>query len=94
MIRLDFITLIIKKIQFDLKFLFTLGFGIPKHGEPAYPLESYGDGWGSGKFPTAETLELPVTLQLKTTPSQGDPSPNPVQNSYPSMPGSQELAIK
>ena len=22
-----------------------LGLDIPKHGEPAYPLESYGDGW-------------------------------------------------
>ena len=83
-----------KSPKFHLKFLFFLGLDIPKHGEPAYPLESYGDGWGSGKFPTGETMELPFTLQLKTTPSHEDPSPTPVQNGHPSMPGSQEIAIK
>ena len=81
-----------KKVT-NLTFFF-LGLDIPKHGEPAYPLESYGDGWGSGKSPTADTMELPFTLQLKTTPSPEDPGPTSVQNDHPSMPISQELTIK
>ena len=27
------------------------GLDIPKHGEPAYPLESYGDGWTEQPVP-------------------------------------------
>ena len=79
--------------KFDLKLLFFLGLDIPKHGEPAYPLASYGDGWGSGKSPATETMELPFTLQLKSASPHEGPSPTPVQNGLPSMPGPQELAI-
>ena len=82
------------KVKFDLKFLLFLGLDIPKHGEPAYPLESYGHGWGSGKFPAAGAMELPFTLEFKTTSPHEDPGPKPVQNGQQSMPGSQELEIK
>ena len=32
------------------------GLDIPKHGEPAYPLASYGDGWSSESPPTPKHL--------------------------------------
>lgn len=34
-------------------FPFLIGLDIPKHGEPAYPLDSYGDGW-SADSPSAQ----------------------------------------
>lgn len=38
------------------------GLDIPKHGEPAYPLDSYGDGW------SAETLSAqPLPYIHKST---------------------------
>lgn len=34
----------------------TPGLDIPKHGEPAYPLDSYGDGWSTETPPEAPKL--------------------------------------
>lgn len=35
------------KQHLNLHIFLRLGLDIPKHGEPAYPLDSYGDGWSS-----------------------------------------------
>ena len=68
----------------DVRFLIILGLDIPKHGEPAYPLASYGDGWGSGESPAAQRQNLPFTTQLNTVgPTQNGHSPAPVQNGTP-----------
>ena len=80
-----------KSRKYDLKFLFFLGLDIPKHGEPAYPLASYGDGWGYGKSQAGETKEFHLQLKL-ASPHKGG-SPNPVQNGQSSMPGSQNNVI-
>ena len=34
------------------------GLDIPKHGEPAYPWESYGHGWTEKSFQLSKTGEL------------------------------------
>ena len=71
-----------KNIQ--LRFLFILGLDIPKHGEPAYPLESYGDGWGSGESPAAVRQNFPFTTQLNIIgPVQNGHNPGPVKNGEP-----------
>ena len=31
--------------------MIVLGLDISKHGEPAYPLDSYGDGWSDNAAP-------------------------------------------
>jgi len=80
-----------KSGKFDLKFLSFLGLDIPKHGEPAYPLASYGDGWGSSKSQAGETKDL--HQQPKFDSPQKGGSPNPVQNGQPNMPGSQDNVI-
>jgi len=67
------------------------GLDIPKHGEPAYPLASYGDGWGSSKSQAGETKDL--HQQPKFDSPQKGGSPNPVQNGQPNMPGSQDNVI-
>lgn len=57
------------------------GLDIPKHGEPAYPLDSYGDGWGSEPT-SAEPKQIPFvhksTSQLNLAHIQnGHPSSTP-----------------
>ncbi|RMX43323.1 hypothetical protein pdam_00014952 [Pocillopora damicornis] len=44
-----------------------LGLDIPKHGEPAYPLDSYGDGWSSST--SAKRQTLPFTQSPTILPS-------------------------
>ena len=34
------------KHLFSIDFQTFAGLDVPKHGEPAYPFSSYGDGWG------------------------------------------------
>ena len=43
------------------------GLDIPKHGEPAYPLDSYGDGWSSST--SAKRQTLPFTQSPTILPS-------------------------
>lgn len=76
-----------------MKFLFVLGLDIHKHGEPAYPLASYGDGWGSAASPAAETNSLPFTIQLKFAPPHKGRSPTPVQNGQSNTPSSRDNVI-
>ena len=53
------------------------GLDIAKHGEPAYPLDSYGHGWGEQPDPV-KTIPLvhKSTSQLNLTYLKSD-SPNP-----------------
>ena len=67
----------------DPRFLIILGLDIPKHGEPAYPLASYGDGWGSGESPAAQRQNLPFTTQLNIVNPTQNGSPAPVKNGAP-----------
>ena len=55
---------------------FVLGLDIPKHGEPAYPLASYGDGWSES--PSAPRQTLPFSHSNGVTP---------VQSNYPEKGG-------
>lgn len=71
--------------------LFFLGLDIHKHGEPAYPLASYGDGWGSSKSVAGETKDF--HLQLKFASPNKGVRPNTVQNGQPSMPGSKDNVL-
>ena len=50
---------------------FLPGLDIPKHGEPAYPAEAWGDGWGSflavsdsglGKWHSSRWLRYNITV--------------------------------
>ena len=67
-----------------MRFLIILGLDIPKHGEPAYPLESYGDGWGSGESPAAQRHSLPFTTRLNIVgPTQNGHNPAPVKKGAP-----------
>ena len=43
---------------------FSTGLDIPKHGEPAYPADAYGHGWGE----KGDSLFDLVTLAVKSTP--------------------------
>ncbi|XP_027047249.1 putative ammonium transporter 1 isoform X2 [Pocillopora verrucosa] len=52
------------------------GLDIPKHGEPAYPLASYGDGWSES--PSAPRQTLPFSHSNGVTP---------VQSNYPEKGG-------
>ncbi|KAJ7373671.1 ammonium transmembrane transporter [Desmophyllum pertusum] len=64
---------------------------IPKHGEPAYPLASYGHGWGSGS-PSARRKSFPFnhnpSTQVNLDPVQnGTPlhNPAPAPNGQPQV---------
>ena len=72
-----------KKKTIDLRFFIILGLDIPKHGEPAYPLASYGDGWGSGESPAAQRQTLPFTTQVNIVNPTQNGSPAPVKNGAP-----------
>lgn len=63
-----------------MRFLIILGLDIPKHGEPAYPPASYGDGWGSGESPTAQKQNLPFTTHANIVgPTHNGHNPSPVK---------------
>ena len=69
-----------EKNNIDVRFLIILGLDIPKHGEPAYPPASYGDGWGSCESPTAQKQNLPFTTQLNIVgPTHNGHNPAPVK---------------
>lgn len=60
------------------------GLDIPKHGEPAYPLSSYGHGWGSGESPAAGRQSFPFTTQLNIIgPVHNGHNPAPEKNGEP-----------
>ena len=62
--------------QLSKTVFFVLGLDIPKHGEPAYPLASYGDGWSES--PSAPRQALPFSHSNGVTP---------VQSNYPEKGG-------
>ena len=66
-----------------------LGLDIPKHGEPAYPLESYGDGWNespSAKRQTFPFTQHPPILQSHVSLRNGQPPNGSKRNGQVSTP--------
>lgn len=61
--------------------LLSLGLDIPKHGEPAYPLSSYGDGWSESPsaprhvFPYYQTNGAPQTEEVRPNQEGGVHNP-------------------
>ncbi|XP_022793779.1 putative ammonium transporter 1 [Stylophora pistillata] len=65
------------------------GLDIPKHGEPAYPLESYGDGWNespSAKRQTFPFTQHPPILQSHVSLRNGQPPNGSKRNGQVSTP--------
>ena len=66
----------------NLRFLLlSLGLDIPKHGEPAYPLSSYGHGWSESpsaprqNFPFYQTNGVPQAVEVKSNQDGGVHNP-------------------
>lgn len=57
------------------------GLDIPKHGEPAYPLSSYGHGWSESpsaprqNFPFYQTNDVPQAVEVKSNQDGGVHNP-------------------
>ena len=55
------------------------GLDIPKHGEPAYPVASYGDGWTVGNHhPYVRSLSTVLDPEVEAA-STGNSKPQPLK---------------
>lgn len=57
---------IVRIITSSVVFKLLVGLDIPKHGEPAYPAEAYGHGWGE-KGDTLFTMVRKATQGYSST---------------------------
>ena len=55
-----------------------IGLDIPKHGEPAYPVASYGDGWSAGTAnPYLRNLPVYLNLGFQVDPTENSKPQSP-----------------